>query len=298
MRGIKEKMYIQIREICDLASRIRLLFVLCVAITASAGPSRSQDVNLPSFIDQRQRLTQPELPDLSRLRFLTATDYPPFNFLDARGRLVGFNIDLTRAICVELDVLPICQIEALPFGELQEALLEKRGEAIIAGIAIDPQSRNRLSFSQSYLRFPARFVTRKEDPIAAPIAANLSGRVIGLDGGSAHEAMFRAFFPDAQARVFDDRTTALDAVKSGEVDAYFGDGISLSFWLESPRADGCCMFSDGPFLSNQYLGEGLSVAVRAEDSELAEAIDYALVQIVENGTFSELLLRYFPVNPW
>ncbi|MER0238227.1 transporter substrate-binding domain-containing protein [Fulvimarina sp. MAC8] len=259
---------------------------------------RAQDVELPSFIDQRQRLTRPELPDLSRLRFLTATDYPPFNFLDARGRLVGFNVDLTRAICVELDILPVCQIEALPFGDLEEALAAGRGEAVIAGLAINPGSRNRFAFSQSYLRFPARFVTRKSDPIAVPISSNLQGKVIGISAGSAHEAMFRAFFPQAEARGFDDRSEALEAVKSGEIAGYFGDGISLSFWLESERADGCCAFSDGPFLSNQYLGEGLSVAVRAQDSELADAIDYALVQIVEDGTFSELLLRYFPVNPW
>ncbi|MEN3791189.1 transporter substrate-binding domain-containing protein [Fulvimarina sp. MAC3] len=238
------------------------------------------------------------MPDLSRLRFLTATDYPPFNFLDARGRLVGFNIDLTRAICVELGVLPVCQIEALPFGELEEALTAGRGEAVIAGLAIDPESRNRFSFSQSYLRFPARFVTRKSDPIAIPITQNLKGKVIGVSGGSAHEAMFRAFFPDAETRVYDDRSEALDAVKSGEIAGFFGDGISLSFWLESERADGCCAFSGGPFLSNQYLGEGLSIAVQAQDTELAKAIDYALVQIVEDGTFSELLLRYFPVNPW
>ena len=287
------------REIIPLTLRLSVaVLALCAAPLILPAPVKAQELELPSFIDQRQRLTRPELTDLTRLRFLTATDYPPFNFLDARGRLIGFNVDLTRAICEELGVLPICQIEALPFGDLERALSEGRGEAVIAGLAINAESRNRFAFSQSYLRFPARFVTRKSDPIASPIDRNLDGKVIGLSTGSAHEAMFRAFFPDAETRSFDDRSDALEALKSAEIAGYFGDGISLSFWLESERADGCCAFSDGPFLSSQYLGEGLSVAVRAENADLADAIDYALVQIVEDGTFSELLLRYFPVNPW
>ena len=40
----------------------------------------------------------------SVLRFLTDTDYPPFNYYDEDGSLVGFNIDVARAICLELDV--------------------------------------------------------------------------------------------------------------------------------------------------------------------------------------------------
>ncbi|MDY8109578.1 transporter substrate-binding domain-containing protein [Fulvimarina sp. 2208YS6-2-32] len=273
------------------------MFVTTLLLTIGS-VAGAQEPALPSFIDQKQRLTAPELPNLTRLRFLTATDYPPFNFLDQRGRLVGFNVDLTRALCEELDILRLCQVEAVPFSDLEEALASGRGEAVIAGLAISPQSRNQFAFTQSYLRFPARFVTLKEAALQTPVAENLGGKTVGVLQGSAHEAMFRAFFPDVEPRAFPDRNAALDALKEGEIDAYFGDGVSLSFWLESDRAEGCCAFSDGPFLSDQYLGEGLSIAVAAKDARLARALDYALVQTVEKGIFSELLLRYFPVSPW
>ncbi|RFC65494.1 amino acid ABC transporter [Fulvimarina endophytica] len=287
------------REILARALKVWTILALAGLVGAAApGQARAQDGELPNFIDQRQRSTQPKLPDLQRLRFLTATDYPPFNFLDDRGRLVGFNVDLTRAICEELNILPICQVEALAFGELADTLRGGGGEAIIAGLAVNPQTRNEFAFTQSYLRFPARFVTRKDRMIEAPAAENLQGKTVGLLQGSAQAAMFDAFFPGAASRRFEDRSQALEAVKSGEVDAYFGDGVSLSFWLESEPAEGCCAFSDGPFLSDQYLGEGLAIAVPADDRELARVLDYALVQVVESGKFSELLLRYFPVDPW
>ena len=56
----------------------------------------------PMFWDSKERLPKPDLSALPRLRFLTTTDFPPFNYLDRDGRLSGFHIDLVRAICAEL----------------------------------------------------------------------------------------------------------------------------------------------------------------------------------------------------
>src|SRR3954451_23778605 len=56
---------------------------------------------VPGFWDPRRR---PERPDLSRLtviRFLTETDYPPFNFTGPDGNPAGFNVDLARQLCDE-----------------------------------------------------------------------------------------------------------------------------------------------------------------------------------------------------
>src|SRR5687768_3178583 len=60
--------------------------------------------SVPGFWDPRRR---PERPDLSRLtviRFLTETDYPPFNFTGPDGNPAGFNVDLARALCDEIKI--------------------------------------------------------------------------------------------------------------------------------------------------------------------------------------------------
>ncbi|MBO0663943.1 transporter substrate-binding domain-containing protein [Jiella sp. CQZ9-1] len=241
-------------------------------------------------------MTKPDLSDRPRIRFLTTTDYPPFNFLDARGRLTGFNVDLVRDICAELDILARCQIEALPFADLIPAMKKGDGEAIVAGLAMNAETRREFAFSQPYFRYPARFVIRKDRPLAAPVADHLGTKVVGVTKGSAHEALLRAFFPTAKVQPFANRLDALAGMREGKVDAYFGDGVSLSFWLESDASNGCCHFAGGPFLSDRYLGEGLSVAVAHKDSALASAIDYAIAQLVSKGRMSELMLRYFPIS--
>ncbi|MCQ0989959.1 transporter substrate-binding domain-containing protein [Jiella marina] len=241
-------------------------------------------------------MAKPDLSDRPRIRFLTSTDYPPFNFLDSRGRLTGFNVDLVRGICEELDILSRCQIEALPFKDLVPALKNGDGEAVIAGLAMNAATRQEFGFTQPYFRYPARFVARKDRKIATPVADNLAGKVVGVTEGSAHAAMFSAFFPDAKVQTYSDRLEALAAMRQGKVDAYFGDGVSLSFWLESDAAERCCTFVGGPFLSDRFLGEGLSIAVAPGDGELARAIDYAIAQLVSKGRMSEMMLRYFPIS--
>lgn len=269
---------------------------MAAALWMLAPPAQAEDVATPNFWDQRQRAAKPPLADRERIRFLTSVDYPPFNFLDARGRLGGFNVDLVRAACEEISLLDRCQIEARPFAELLPALLKGEGDAIVAGIAVTPANRQALAFTKPYFRYPARFVTRKNAPLAGPLGNAVAGRSVAVVEGGAHKAMLQAFFPLADPVPFKTRDLALDALRKGTVDAVFGDGVGLSFWLESEAAADCCGFSGGPYLSERFLGEGLAVAVARKDADLAEALDYAIGQIVAKRKFSELMLRYFPVS--
>ena len=45
------------------------------------------------FWDANERLAKPDLSGLARLRFVTTTDFAPFNFIDAKGRLMGVAFD-------------------------------------------------------------------------------------------------------------------------------------------------------------------------------------------------------------
>lgn len=265
--------------------------LLLTAVVAGA-----QEAATPNFWDQRQRLAKPALPALERLRFLTSVDYPPFNFLDARGRLGGFNVDLVRAACEELGLIDRCQIEARPFADLLPALQRGEAEAVIAGVAVTPENRGSLAFTESYFRFAARFVTRNDRPMTAPFATTLAQKRIGVVAGSAHEAMLKAYFPVAEPVPFDSRDLALAALRGGTVDAIFGDGVGFAFWLESDAAENCCSFSGGPYFSERFLGEGLAIAIDKKNADLAKALDYAIGQVVAKRRFSELMLRYFPLS--
>jgi polar amino acid transport system substrate-binding protein len=270
--------------------------VLGVVLAAASAQAVQAQATIPSFNDARQRVAKPDLSTIPRLRFLTTTDFFPFNFLDGDGVLGGFHIDLARAICRELDLLDRCQIQALPFEELEEALARGEGEALIAGLAITEESRSSLLFSRPYLKFPARFVVRREAPLEEPIYRALPGRRVGVLEGTAHERMLRDFFPRAEAVPLTESAELMDALREAKVDAVFGDGMRLGFWLAGEEGRACCAFAGGSYLAPEYLGQGLAIAVPRDQPLLAGAINYALQEVDAQGTFAELYLRYFPVS--
>lgn len=275
---------------------VSLMIVCFLAACLLAPASRAAEPTIPNLWDARERLPKPDISLIERVRFLTTADFPPFNFLDSEGRLSGFHIELARAICGELDIVARCQIQALPWNELDQAMAAGHGEAVIAGIAISAETRERYAFSRPYLRLPARFVAPKASDLAEPMYKAVAQRRIGVLAGSAHESMLRNYFADARPVTYTRAEWLHGDLRTGKLDGAFGDGMRLSFWLAGASSEGCCQFVGGPYIASEFLGQGLAIAVRRDQAELAQAFDFALRELTMNGTFAELYLRYFPIG--
>lgn len=286
-----------------LPGLIAIVAGLAVAMTAvpGAAPAQTQSpkaepIALPGFWDPRRR---PERPDLSRItliRFLTEIDYPPFNYAGPDGNPAGFNVDLARMVCEELKIP--CTIQMRRFDTLLDALDQNRGDAVMASIAVTPEMRRRVDFSDPYYRTPARFAARREIAVDDLRPERLEGKEVAVVAGTAHEAYLKALFTEADVRAYESGELARDALRRGDVDLLFGDGISLAFWLNGTDSQNCCMFRGGPFIESRYFGEGVGIAVKRGNDTLRLAFNWALFRLWERGRFSDLWLRYFPISPF
>jgi polar amino acid transport system substrate-binding protein len=253
-------------------------------------------VRVPGFWDPRRR---PEKPDLSRMnviRFLTEIDYPPFNFAGTDGNPQGFNIDLARMLCEELKLA--CTIQMRRFETLIPALNANQGDAAIASVAATLDMRAKVDFTDPYYRTPARFVGRRDSPIMDPLPERLEGKKVAVVAGTAHEAYLKALFTEAELRGYPNADAARQALRRGEVDLLFGDAISLAFWLNGTDSENCCAFRGGPYIDNRYFGEGIGIAVKKGNETIRLALNWALFRVWEQGRFTELWLRYFPISPF
>jgi polar amino acid transport system substrate-binding protein len=251
---------------------------------------------VPGFWDPRRR---PERPDLSRIaviRFLTETDYPPFNYAGPDGMPAGFNIDLARLICEEIKVQ--CTIQMRRFDTLVAGLNSNAGDAVIASLAETPDMRRQVDFSDPYYRTPARFVARKGVEIDEVRPEALEGKRIAVVAGTAHEAYLKTLFTEAELHPYPNEDAARAALKKGEVELLFGDGISLAFWLNGTDSAGCCEFRGGIYIESRFFGEGVGIAVRRGNDLLRQAFNWALFRLWEKGRFTDLWLRYFPISPY
>jgi polar amino acid transport system substrate-binding protein len=275
-----------------------LVIVSCATVPRAQAQLAAGDpgVRVPGFWDPRRRPERPDLTRISVIRFVTETDYPPFNFAGPDGNPQGFNVELARMMCEELKLS--CTVQMRRFETLVPALNANQADAAIASIATTPEMRAKVDFSDPYYRTPARFVTRRDSSIDDALPERLEGRKVAVVSGTAHDAYLRALFTEAEVRGYPSADVARLALRRGDVDLLFGDAISLAFWLNGTDSENCCAFRGGPYVDSRYFGEGIGIAVRRGNDTIRLALNWALFRVWEQGRFTDLWLRYFPISPF
>jgi len=272
--------------------------VMLALAVAGASAARAQDGILPvPDAETEAEGTVGARPDwswLEQLRFVTTSDFPPLNYYDEDGVLTGLNVDLARSICRVLSVN--CQVSELEWDDLSETVNDDAADAAIAAIAITPKSLERLDFTDIYLQIPARFAALKQTEIGRITAEALEGRKVGVARDTAHHAYLKTFFPDAELSLFDGVDDARAALRAGNVDLVFADGLSTVFWVNGAGSRGCCKMVDGGFMEPRYFGQGLAIAVKRGNDRLVKVLNYALARLRASGRLDELMLRYFPLS--
>ncbi len=251
-------------------------------------------VPVPNFWDPRTRPERPRVGGQRVIRFLTDDDYPPLHFNGPDGVPTGFAVELARAACEVLDV--VCTVQSRRFDTLLDALSEGRGDAVAAAVPISADLRSRFSVTAPYHKTPARFLGRKDREPPPLTAEGLAGKRIAVLGGTAHEAYLAAYFPGAVLEPRMSFAALTGAIRAGEADLAFGDGLGISLWLAGPEARDCCRFVGGPYLDTRFFGEGVGFVLRQEDEALRRSLDYALGVLAERGVYTQLYLRFFPVS--
>jgi polar amino acid transport system substrate-binding protein len=269
--------------------RLCLGLTLLLALVAFAGARQpgaqgAGPAGTPSEWDEAERRLV--------LRFLTEADFPPFNYYDDDGVLTGFNIDLARAICVEVSAA--CDIQVRPWEELLPAINRGDADAVIAAHAVSAKALGMVDFTDRYFHTPARFAGRRDGAKLDITPEGLDGRRIGVARGTAHEAYLMTFFGDSTIQAFETPELARDALILGKVDVLFDDGISLAFWIGGTASKDCCELKGGPYHEPKFFGDGIAIAVPKRDPQLKVLLNGALRRIRASGRLEELVLRYFP----
>jgi polar amino acid transport system substrate-binding protein len=266
--------------------RLAMVFALLLLL-----PQGALAQAMPNFVDPSARDLAPDLKSVPSIRFLTTADFPPFNYRDKSGVLIGFNVDLARAICSTLKIG--CTIQAWPWAEASKALGDNQGDALIAGLALSPENGEQFDFSDIYMGLPGRFVTRS-DAVKTFDPPRLDGKTIAVRSGTAHAEFIRRYLPRAKIQTFGSEVDALAALSAGKVDAYFGDAMRASFWLNDNP--GCCAFAGAPYFRPDLFGPGFAIAVAAGHDNVRDVLNAALVRLKRDGTLDDLYLRWFPVG--
>lgn len=220
------------------------------------------------------------------LRIGTEGGYPPFNALTSDGELVGFDIDIARALCAEMEVQ--CEFVAQDWDGIIPALQAGRYDAIVASMSVTEERLQQVDFTKPYYTNSLVFVAPKDTEFDA---ADLAGKAIGVQEGTISAIFAEENYPEADVRAYPTQLEAFVDLETGRTDAVFADfGVQYD-WINS-EAGACCEFKGEPVSEDDKI----AIALRKGETELKERFDAAIDAIRADGTYAEINARYFPFD--
>lgn len=221
-----------------------------------------------------------------KLKLAVDVPYEPFEFKAPDGSLTGFEIDLGNAACAEMKTE--CEWVIQAWDGIIPGLLARKYDAIFSSMSITPERAEKVLFSEGYYNTPSAWFGKKDMDLDVNDKAALKGKRVGVQRGTVQDDYVTN---NVGADTVDIKryTTADDLVldlTGGRVDMVFLDfpvGESTILKDEAYQSIG----------ENVQVGDGVGVAFRKRDTELADKFNAALKTLKENGTYDEIMKKYF-----
>jgi len=209
----------------------------------------------------------------------------PFGYLDDQtNQLVGFDVDICRAIAqrlgVDLVLKPVTTASRIPL------LLENEVDIVAAALAHTVSRDEEIDFSVAYFSDGQRVLTPKGSGIADTSA--LDGRKIGAARGSAAEKTLKAARPGCTVLPFETLPQAFLALKAGKLDAVTGDYTVLLGLAAVDEQPGNWAIV-GPALTRLPYAVGLA----ENQSDLRDEINKCLAELWTSGEYKKLFEKWF-----
>lgn len=226
------------------------------------------------------------------LKIGTEAAYKPFAWVLPSGDLTGFDIDITKALCTQMQVE--CTIVNQAYDGLIPALQAKKIDAIIASMFITPEREKAIDFAGPYYSVPAIFVAPKGSEIDVS-PEGLKRKTVGVQRGSTMADYVKAKLPGARVQLYDTIDAASLDLSSGRIDVLFADSGPVLDFLASKDGAGFQQVGE-PVYDPEILGVGAGIGLRKEDTDLKQKFNDALAAIIASGEYKTINEKYLAVD--
>jgi arginine/ornithine transport system substrate-binding protein len=221
-----------------------------------------------------------------KLKLAVDVPYEPFEFRAPDGSLTGFEIDLGNAVCAELNME--CEWVVQAWDGIIPGLLARKYDVIFSSMSITPERAQKVLFSDGYYNTPSAWFGKKGMDVDVTSKEKLKGKRVGVQRGTVQDDYVTK---EIGADTVDIKryTTADDLVLD-----LSGGRLDLVF-LDFPVGETTILKDDAyeSIGENIQIGGGVGAAFRKRDTELAEKFNTALKTLKDNGTYDEIMNKYF-----
>ncbi len=229
-----------------------------------------------------------------KLRLGTEGAYPPFNYVTSEGKIEGFDIEIGLELCKRIGAE--CEVVAQDWDGIIPGLLADKYDFIIASMFITNERKKQVNFTDPYYKAAMTHVVAKESGITEFTNDALKGMAIGAQSGITQADYALAKYPDADIRLYPTQDEANLDMASGRIDVMVGDMLPLLDFVEKTEDGKCCKIAGEPITDPEFVGDGVGIALRKEDTDLLARLNKALAEIRADGTYKAINDKYFTID--
>jgi polar amino acid transport system substrate-binding protein len=250
------------------------LAVLTVAATSAAAPVRAS---------------------AETLTFCTDATYPPEEFFQGT-KLVGSDIDIGTAVARRLGMA--AKFQNTGFDGIIAALLAKKCDAIISGMNDTAARRQQIAFVD-YISVGQSLMVKKGNPKGIKALSDLSGKTVSVEVGTTNKSLLdttsAALKKKGKAAIkvvtFPKDTDAANALKTGRVDAYFGDSPVVAYYIQRDSSFSFAGSPVNPIPVGIGLRKGDALIPKVKKQIAAMYADGAMAKILARWKMSAVSLK-------
>ena len=212
--------------------------------------------------------------------------FPPMGFRDENNEIVGFDIDLAKAVSEELGME--VRFQPISWASKEQELNSGNIDCIWNGFAYNEERAATMTLSDPYIKGENYFILKNGVQITSQ--KELVGKKIGVQTGSiqAQDLEKSEFGKQVEIIQYGDNLTAFMDLETEGIDALFCSNIIGNYLITSKNKDYKTVPSENITVSN-----GSVVAFKKGNVELKDEIQNALKKLDEEGKLVEISNKWF-----
>lgn len=225
-----------------------------------------------------------------KIVFGTSGDYPPFEFYSSNYQLDGFDIALAKELSKRLGVQ--VEFNDFAFDGLLDALRLGQVDAAIAAISVTPDRQQLVDFTQLYYIGEDAVLARSDFKGSVRSATDLADKKVGVQRGTTYQAwaqenlVDKGLITQEELVTFQDANAMIRDLRNRKVD------LALLGLLPAEQFD--TRFADLKIVGQNFNKQKFAIAL-APGSTLADPLNQALLEVMQDGTFANLTKQYLGV---
>ena len=212
-------------------------------------------------------------------------DNPPFGFLDSTGKNTGYDVEI-GALFGQFLGLPV-EFQVVTNQNRIAGLQAQKVDVLFATLGMSPDRAKSLQYSKPYAANVMQVLAKKSMKVSGP--QDLTDIPLGVPKASTQEIVLTEMAPKAKYLRFDDDSSTIQALLSGQVDAV---GAS-QFYLARVEELRPGVYENKFPIKTNYNGAGTILG----DKVWNETVNKFLDQINANGKLAELYHKWMKLDP-